>query len=194
MYNIRTCKFKIGDKVTLKTGQEPGLFNEVTKNVLGIGTIKHIRPSGENNLCLIYFPAYTKSVEILDIKLLPAENSDTHSTQSKTKENDTILSSVETIEKEIDTPKSPAKYNVGQFVMFTPNGVKQFKETFGLSIGNLCKKLTIKNILFAFGTYRYEVVEFPSKSIPENLIVPLSDDLVKAHLQILSLMSDARTI
>ena len=76
--------------------------------------------------------------------------------------------------------------------MLTPNGVRQCKESFGLSIGNLCKKLTVKNISFAFDTYRYEVVEFPSKQIPENMIAPLSDNPVKAHLQILDLMSEAR--
>ena len=219
----RTCKFKIGDKVIVGCGSTSDLMNQVSRNVLGVGTIKHIRPAGENNLCMIDFPTSTEYIEVLDTKLLPAGNLDTPDTnfdfdeistnkfnnqntanmttkkttktRSKTKENDTILSSVETIEKEIvDTPKSPAKYNVGQFVMLTPNGVRQCKESFGLSIGNLCNKLTVKNISFAFGTYNYEVVEFPSKSIPENLISPLSNDLVKAHLQILSLMSEARTI
>ena len=214
----RTCKFKIGDKVIVGCGSTSDLMNQVSQNVLGVGTIKHIRPAGENNLCMIDFPTSTEYIEVLDTKLLPAENPDTPNTcveistnkfnnqntanmttkkttktRSKTKENDTILSSVETIEKEIvDTPKSPAKYNVGQFVMLTPNGVRQCKESFGLSIGNLCKKLTVKNISFAFDTYRYEVVEFPSKQIPENMIAPLSDNPVKAHLQILDLMSEAR--
>ena len=221
MYNIRTCKFKIGDKVIVGYGSNSDLMNQVSRNVLGVGIIKHIRAAGENNLCMIDFPTSTEYIEVLDTKLLPAENSDAPntnfdeistnklnnqntanlttkkttktSTQSKTKENDTILSSVETIEKEIvNTPKSPAKYNVGQFVMLTPNGVRQCKESFGLSIGNLCKKLTVKNISFAFDTYRYEVVEFPSKQIPENMIAPLSDNPVKAHLQILDLMSEAR--
>ena len=223
MYNIRTCKFKIGDKVIVGCGSTSDLMNQVSRNVLGVGTIKHIRPAGENNLCMIDFPTSTEYIEVLDTKLLPAGNLDTPDTnfdfdeistnkfnnqntanmtakkttktnkKSKTKENDTILSSVETIEKEIvDTPKSPAKYNVGQFVMLTPNGARQCKESFGLSIGSLCKKLTIKNISFVFDTYRYEVVEFPLKQIPENMIAPLSDNPVKAHLQILDLMSEAR--
>lgn len=225
-YGIRYCRFKVGDKVIVGCGSTSDLMNQVSRAVLGVGTIKHIRPAGENNLCMIDFPTSTEYIEVLDTKLLPAGNFDTPSTcfdeisankfnnqnttkmttkkttktntSSKTKAEDTMLSSVEAIEKPkkeptIEEPKPVSKYHVGQLVMLTPDGVKQCKESFGLSIGNLCKKLTIKNISFVAKTYKYEVAEFPSKQIPENMIVPLSDNPVKAHLQILDLMSEART-
>jgi hypothetical protein len=214
MTAIRQSKFSVGDIVRIAEKYKAS-FNSIK----GEGTVKLVRPYGERNLYLVEFDNKKFQTEFLSYQLDLVQKKTASKSTKTTKNTKPNVDAIPKINKEelnaftkcVDKkniemvndevrvkeqkPKYPTiedheepKFNVGQAVIFTPNALLLLKEKSNINVNEMYKEFIVTAHNIIGGKYVYNLRE-TNLRVSENDIVLAATDQVKAHLQILDLMS-----
>ena len=206
----RSSKFLLGDRVRIADKYKSS-FNSIK----GEGTVKLIRPYGERNLYLVKFDDKNFEKEFLSYQLeLVPHKSKSKPTEQKPKDDtipkinkEELNAFAKWVDKNIEMVNGEAivkeqkreyptiedhpepKFNVGQSVIFTPTALLLLKEKSNINVNEMYKEFVVTAHNIVGGKYVYNLRE-TNLRVSDNDIVLLATDKVKAHLQILDLMSN----
>lgn len=215
MTALRQSKFSVGDRVRIAEKYKAS-FNSIK----GEGIVKLVRPYGERNLYLVEFDEKKFQKEFLSyqLELVPNKTAKPKST-STTKTQKPKAESTPEIKPEeanrfvkwmrdnvevtsdgikvkeqkreyptIEDHEEP-KFNVGQAVIFRPAALLSLKEKNGINVNEMYKEFIVTAHNIIGGKYVYNLRETNLRVSDKDIILAATDK-VKAHLQILDLMSN----
>ena len=214
MTALRQSKFSVGDRVRIAEKYKAS-FNSIK----GEGTVKLVRPYGERNLYLVEFDDKKFQKEFLSYQLELVPKKTTQKPAKTTKNTKPTVDAMSEINPEeirtfakwvdkniemvngevrvkeqkreypiIEDHEEP-KFNVGQAVIFTPNALLLLKEKSNINVNEMYKEFIVTAHNIIGGKYVYNLRE-TNLRVSDKDIVLAATDKVKAHLQILDLMSN----
>ena len=214
MTALRQSKFSVGDRVRIAEKYKAS-FNSIK----GEGTVKLVRPYGERNLYLVEFDDKKFQKEFLSYQLELVPKKTASKPTKQTKNTKPTVDAMPEINKEeinafakwvdkniemvngevrvkeqkreyptIEDHEEP-KFNVGQAVIFTPNALLLLKEKSNINVNEMYKEFIVTAHNIIGGKYVYNLRE-TNLRVSDKDIVLAAADKVKAHLQILDLMSN----
>lgn len=214
MTALRKSKFSVGDRVRIADKYKSS-FNSIKCD----GTVKLVRPYGERNLYLVEFDDKKFQKEFLSYQLELVPKKTTSKSTKTTKDTKPKVDAMPEINKEeinafakwvdrniemvngevrvkeqkreyptIEDHEEP-KFNVGQAVIFTPNALLLLKEKSNINVNEMYKEFIVTAHNIIGGKYVYNLRETNLRVSDKDIILAATDK-VKAHLQILDLMSN----